>query len=349
MSAANGGFLNIVNLLFKKKADLLRISSLGYTALYLACENGHVATVEFLLNQKGIEKIIDQPEEDGFTPLMISTQKGFLNIVELLLNANSNLTWVNTHNGGTALYIACQEGHVNIVELFLTKNGIKKIINLPLEDGSTSLMVAAQNGFLPIVKMLVYKGANVNAVAKNGIDALSIARQRGHTDIVTFLESIQNNVRQSDPLVFSYNQVASQSIQPSTQLNPIVNPQQSNQNSYSPEVISVLSQCKIAKDGDKLPTPELALRRAAAANKINCIKILLKINNIDINGAGSESKKTALHIAIENDNVEIAQLLIAAQAKILPDKQQKTPEDYAKESKNDQIRSLFKTSEKLKV
>ena len=77
--------------------------------------------------------------------------------------------------------------------------------------------------------------------------------------------------------------------------------------------------------------------------------VRLKINNIDINGAGSESKKTALHIAIENDNVEIAQLLIAAQAKILPDKQQKTPEDYAKESKNDQIRSLFKTSEKLKV
>lgn len=76
------------------------------------------------------------------------------------------------------------------------------------------------------------------------------------------------------------------------------------------KVVSLLGLCKLKKDGDILPTPELALRRAAAAGKIDLIRDLIKnVKDIDINEKGPDSGKTAAIFAQEKGHLEIIKLL----------------------------------------
>lgn len=80
-------------------------------------------------------------------------------------------------------------------------------------------MIAAYNGFLLIVKMLVEKGANIKMQATNGMDALAAAKECEHIEIVIFLESIQDNAKKSEPLVFSYKQTTKHTKESIIKLN----------------------------------------------------------------------------------------------------------------------------------
>lgn len=76
-------------------------------------------------------------------------------------------------------------------------------------------------------------------------------------------------------------------------------------------------------------TNELALRTAAAQGDLLKCKTLL-CQGINMNAAGSDSKKTALHRAAENGHVEIVEFLLSSGAILTKDKHGKTPFDSAK-------------------
>lgn len=82
-------------------------------------------------------------------------------------------------------------------------------------------------------------------------------------------------------------------------------------------LITVLKQCRTSKNGDGLPDPELAFRRAAATGKLDVLKALLElVKDIDINQPGSESGKTAIMYAQEYGHKEIVAFLRKAGAKL---------------------------------
>jgi len=74
-------------------------------------------------------------------------------------------------------------------------------------DGMTPLLHAARNNDFELVQMLVERGADINAVNRNGNTALSIARMNGNTQISDFLidmgasqyvaNPVQDQMRQS--------------------------------------------------------------------------------------------------------------------------------------------------------
>lgn len=65
---------------------------------------------------------------------------------------------------------------------------------------------------------------------------------------------------------------------------------------------------KYQGDDDKLPTPELACRRAAANGNINDVKYLLDHCKVNINSKSSNGL-TALDWAIKNGHKEVAETL----------------------------------------
>lgn len=68
----------------------------------------------------------------------------------------------------------------------------------------------------------------------------------------------------------------------------------------------LLKECQLPKDGAQLPSPELALRRAAAAGKIKCIQGIIElVKDININEPGPDSGKTALDFAIFHSNQDV--------------------------------------------
>lgn len=79
----------IIALFIKYGADV-NITHFGISALHLAALNGHLDTVNFLLNQKNIK--INVTDKAGRTPLIEAVFGGYTKVVEMLLKHGADIT-----------------------------------------------------------------------------------------------------------------------------------------------------------------------------------------------------------------------------------------------------------------
>jgi ankyrin repeat protein len=80
---------------------------------------------------------------------------------------------------------AAQKGDTATVKALLAKGAD---INALGKEGGTALVEAARNGHTDTVRALLAAGADVNAKDKDGRTALTVAATQGHTDVVQLLE-----------------------------------------------------------------------------------------------------------------------------------------------------------------
>ena len=81
---------------------------------------------------------------------------------------------------------------------------------------------------------------------------------------------------------------------------------------------SALTKCKIdAKDGNLLPKPELALRRAANAGRLDLVQAIVEtVKDLNINEPGPDSGNTALDFAESKGHEAVVSFLKARGAKV---------------------------------
>ena len=84
--AAENGHLSVVELLFNQKAHINAkkicwVFRFNYTPLHYAAMEGHLCFVEYLVNQKAE---INAKNQEGKTPLRLSSENGKSNVVEFL-------------------------------------------------------------------------------------------------------------------------------------------------------------------------------------------------------------------------------------------------------------------------
>lgn len=105
----------------------------------------------------------------------------------------------------TPLSLAAFEGDVEVTKLLLdagastTGEAWSALSKLPRPKGGlafygNAIHQAAEKGYLEIVKLLCSRGANRSAKNHEGRTALEVARERGHTDIVLFLERCEQTM-----------------------------------------------------------------------------------------------------------------------------------------------------------
>jgi len=122
----------------------------GNTALHWAAHLGRMDVVKWLLGEDDL--VIDMPNEDGLTPLMLAATSGKDNMVKLLLENKASYDMEGSF-GRTPLEQAAHKGHARVVQLLL-KNGA------PWKDHKDKL----------------------------GDNALDLARAQGHTQVEFLLE-----------------------------------------------------------------------------------------------------------------------------------------------------------------
>jgi ankyrin repeat protein len=114
-------------------------------------------------------------------------------IVDLLLRRGADINHQHHYNGEHIIHILARRKDSptnNAAKLIeqLVKRGANP--NLVTHDGATPLMVAARNGVTgPSTEVLLQVTADINARDKQGLTALGLARQHGHSGMVKMLQA----------------------------------------------------------------------------------------------------------------------------------------------------------------
>ena len=176
-------------LFFQLAVDLSYQNKQGNTALMLASEGGHYNVVELLLLlNKDLN--INIQDNNGVTALMFASQSGHHQVVELLLSKDPNIN-IQNNNGVTALMLASQNGHHQVIELLLSKD---PDVNIRDNDGVTALMLANQSGHHQVVELLLSKNPDINIRDNDGVIALMFACDIGHHQVVELFLSKDPNI-----------------------------------------------------------------------------------------------------------------------------------------------------------
>ena len=140
--------------------DMVLINRKQVSQLMVACLPGNPEYVKELLKVPGIK--IELQNDNGWHALMFACLLPHSLVAKLLLNACQHaLQVVNLPNkdGVTSLIVAAHNGHTETVSLLLQRGAN---VNQQDIDGRTSLMMASQNGHTETVLLLLQNSANVN-------------------------------------------------------------------------------------------------------------------------------------------------------------------------------------------
>jgi ankyrin repeat protein len=160
VTAAYHGDLNEVKRLLSINGNINVKDHEKDTAILKACRNCNNSNIVAFLLENGAN-INDEPFRDsiGQTPLIIASQAGCTNIVELLLRAGAEIEHRNDQ-GETAFITAIQEGNIDIVKLLINK---VNNIDQPNADGETPLELARKYKQKEIINLLLKNGASETA------------------------------------------------------------------------------------------------------------------------------------------------------------------------------------------
>ena len=132
------------------------------------------------------KEIFDSCDQEGKTPLMTATEKGYIKSVFNFLLAGNNPNYQDNRSGNTALHIAVQIQNLVLVKLLLAFNGEPTISN---KAGETPLDLARSNEVCDIVEALE-KCAKLQAKTRDYFATHSSLPRHGKSRNSQFLLSL---------------------------------------------------------------------------------------------------------------------------------------------------------------
>lgn len=139
---------------------ILKKDELGDSLLVYSVANGRAKLVEFLLEQ-GADP--NQKVDDGYTCLLCAVEaedpEASLIMLKSLVAAGADLSFTGGINGWTPLHMAANRGYLNKVR-YLLGAGSAVDLRTPIDGGYTPLMEAAGSGNPEVVKILLEHGAD---------------------------------------------------------------------------------------------------------------------------------------------------------------------------------------------
>ncbi|KAI9203657.1 ankyrin repeat-containing domain protein [Polychytrium aggregatum] len=200
----NGDVDVVKGLVEELGADIHARALDGTTALYVAVQRGNTNVFKLLLekdaeyaarsrsedsalsssaNKPTRIPLVNQEQKNGWTPLMVASLFGCLEIVQVAVRDYNADIATKSINGTTALYFAAQAGHINIVRFLIdnacaTEEDRRRMVNQTRRNAWTPLMIAAGNNHPDVVRCLVDEyGADLLLQNSSGQSALFVAVQ----------------------------------------------------------------------------------------------------------------------------------------------------------------------------
>jgi ankyrin repeat protein len=219
--------LGTVDALIHAGAKVSAANRDGATPLQMAALNGSAAMIEKLVKAGADPNVLLTPSGD--TALMMAARTGKTAALSVLLESGANINAKESWGGTTPLMWAVSERHPDAAKVLIEHgadvharsnfvapaNGRGFEGRTPVKDDGkqkveefasgwlTPLMFAAREGDLASAKLLVAAGADVNAIAGDGKDALGLAIFNGNYDLASFLIDSKSGVNKADTQGFT--------------------------------------------------------------------------------------------------------------------------------------------------
>eukprot|EP01091_Cochliopodium_minus_P003191 TRINITY_DN1302_c0_g1_i1.p1 TRINITY_DN1302_c0_g1~~TRINITY_DN1302_c0_g1_i1.p1 ORF type:complete len:615 (-),score=148.57 TRINITY_DN1302_c0_g1_i1:42-1886(-) len=182
--------------------EINRPNSMGSTPLHIAAERGFLEIVSILVDKKAL---INQRDNNGKTPLYVSIEKEQFKVTKFLIEAGADPNVKDQFNN-TALHQASILQKNLFLILLLSANGN---INIQNVNGWTCLHVACfYNRHKIVNKMLSYKKTPIDVPDREFFLPIHIAAARGSTECVDLLikrgsELNARSIRGETPLLLA--------------------------------------------------------------------------------------------------------------------------------------------------
>ncbi|XP_046579349.1 ankyrin repeat and KH domain-containing protein mask-like [Haliotis rubra] len=184
MRAARMGHLEVMKLLVNKGANVSLANTPGNNMLHLACVDGPVEVVQYVLPLDVVD--INSRGWNERTPLMIAGITGTLKIVDVLVSKGGDVSLVDK-DSNNILHLAYESGQENVA-LYVLSLGVVDINSRGWRQ-KTPVMLAAEAGYNELVESLVRKGANVSLLDTDGNNVLHLACAMGNVEVVRYVLS----------------------------------------------------------------------------------------------------------------------------------------------------------------
>ncbi|XP_078076277.1 ankyrin repeat and SOCS box protein 15 isoform X1 [Mustelus asterias] len=264
----------------------------GNTPLTLAATAGILGNVQALLEKRICPNVTN---DRGETPLLIAVRKNSLDMVSLLLQHGALINRPCVRRW-TAMHEAAKQGHDDMVALLLRNSGS---VNQKDGYGVTPVAIAAAFGHCSVLEHLIHKGGDVLAQADDGASILFEAAEGGNPDCITVLLEYGANPNEPDNAGHL----------------PIHRAAQKGHYLALKLLILITRKSAIKKSGIN------PIHSAADSGSAQCLELLIE-SGFDVNALLDEEiaasyddkRRTALFIAVSNNDIACTELLLKAGA-----------------------------------
>lgn len=181
------GLNEVVTMLLEAGQPIHAKNDNRWTALHMAAERGHAATVQLLLDEGAIvDAATYRPNHpfSGSTALHQAARNGHDKVLEMLLDngakIDAQVLW-----GATALHQAAQYGHVGAITLLLDRGA--NIESNANEASIRPLESAVSGGKEDAVRVLITRGADLSSTTADLFPLLCRAANSGRVEVVQLL------------------------------------------------------------------------------------------------------------------------------------------------------------------
>ncbi|XP_046862983.1 serine/threonine-protein phosphatase 6 regulatory ankyrin repeat subunit A-like [Xenia sp. Carnegie-2017] len=190
--------LKTANLLLKHGGNpRLETVDTKETCVHYCARSGNIDVLQALLNSisaEEVQRLVNAKSSNHLTPLLISSEKGNLDVTKTLMNWNARLDAFD-EKGQTPLHLSCAYDHKDVAVYLLNS---KPYINAKTKLGFTPLHLAAEKGYTDLVEMLVQFSASIDALSFEGQTPLHLAAEGGRLDVCKVLLHLQADTSVAD-------------------------------------------------------------------------------------------------------------------------------------------------------